>query len=72
MYHVITVAELSRPVPGYSSRGDKNQKRGPHLKNTVLDVCRNQGAKRELGRHRFQMGDRAPLPPPAGDGPVLV
>jgi len=29
----------------------------PHFKNTVLDVCSNQGAKRE-------MGGRAPLAPP--------
>jgi len=32
--------------------GAKNQKGGTH-KNTVLDVCSNQGVKREMGRHRF-------------------
>ena len=31
-------------------------RRGAHLKNTVLDVCSNQGAKREMRGHRFQMG----------------
>jgi len=33
---------------------------GPHVWNTVLDVWSNQGAKREMGGHRFQMGGRAP------------
>jgi len=37
---------------------------GPHFKNTVLDVCGNRGAKREMGGHRFQMGGRASLLPP--------
>ena len=36
---------------------------GPHLKNAVLDVCSNR-TKRKMGRHRFQMGDGAPLAPP--------
>jgi len=35
----------------------------------VLDVCSNQGAKREMWGHIFQMGGRAPLPPTAGDVP---
>jgi len=57
------------PSPGYSNRGVKNQKKGqktetgPHFKNTVLNVCINQRAKREMGGHRFQMGGRAPLAP---------
>jgi len=33
--------------------GAQNQKEVPHFKNTVLDVCSNQGAKREMGGHRF-------------------
>jgi len=48
--------------------GAKNQKVGPHFQNTVLDVCSNQGSKREMGGHQFQMGGRAPLAPSAGDG----
>jgi len=53
-----------------AARGAKKQKEWPknrgwsHFYNTVLDVCSNQGAKREMGGHRFQMGGRAPLPPP--------
>jgi len=50
------------PSPGFSSRGSpksrrgqkaegwaKNQKGGLHFKNTALDVCSNQEAKREMG-----------------------
>jgi len=29
----------------------------------MLDVCSNRGAKREMGGHRFQMGEWAPLAP---------
>jgi len=49
--------------------GPKNKRRGqkpeggPHFENTVLDVCSNMGAKREMGGHIFQMGGRAPLAP---------
>jgi len=50
------------PSPGFSSRGAKNHE-GPNLKNTVLDLCSNQEAKREMGGYRFTTG------PPAGDGP---
>jgi len=46
--------------------GAKNQKGGPHFKNTVLDVCNNRGAKREMGGHRFHMG----VPGNTGDAPV--
>jgi len=66
------------PSPGFSSRGAKNQKegsktrRGPHFKNTILDVCSNRGAKREMGGHRFQMGGPGTTGPPAGDGPDLA
>jgi len=35
--------------------GVKKQKGGPHFQNTVLDVCSNRWAKREMGGHRFQM-----------------
>jgi len=62
---------MSGPSPGFSSRrgqktdgGAKNQKGGPHFKNTVLDVCSNRGAKREMGRHRFQMGGPGTTAPP--------
>ena len=48
--------------PKTKRRGQK-QKGEPHLENTVLDVCSNKGAKRETGRHRFQMGGQAPLAP---------
>jgi len=58
------------PSPGYSSRGSqkpeggaKNQKGGPHFKNTVLNVCNNQGVKREMGGTDFKWGGRAPLAP---------
>jgi len=44
--------------------GGKNQKGGPHFKNTVLDVCSNRGAKREMGGHRFQMGGPGITAPP--------
>jgi len=44
--------------------GAKNQKGGAHFKNTALDVSSNQGAKREMGGHGFQIGGRTPLPPP--------
>ena len=38
----------------------------------MLDVCSNRGAKREMGRGTdFKWGERAPLPPTAGDGPEL-
>jgi len=63
------------PSPGFSSKGGqkpggaKNQKRGPHFKNTVLDVCSNQGAKCEIGGHRFQMGRPGTTGPPAGNDP---
>ena len=30
--------------PGYSSRRGQKPERGQHLKNTVLDVCSNQGS----------------------------
>jgi len=44
--------------------GAKNQKGGPHFQNTVLGVCSNQGAKRE-------MGGPGTTAPPAGDGLAL-
>jgi len=47
--------------------GVKNQK-GSHFKSTVLDVCSNQGAKREMGRTDFKWG-AGTTGPPAGDGP---
>jgi len=51
--------------------GDKNQKEGPktrrggaHFNNTVLDVCSNQGAKREMEGYIFQMGGPDTTAPP--------
>ena len=59
--------------------GDKNQKEGPktrrggaHFNNTVLDVCSNQGAKREMEGYIFQMGGPDTTAPPAGHGPPLM
>jgi len=43
--------------------GAKKQKVGPRFQNTALDVCSNQGAKREMGGTDFKWGNRAPLPP---------
>ena len=58
------------PSPGFSSRGGqkpggaKNQKGAPHFKGTVLDVCSNQGTKREMGGAQIlNGGGRAPLAP---------
>ena len=55
--------DLAAGGPKTRRRGKKTEG-GPHFKNTVLNVCRNQWAKREMGGHRFQMGGRAPLAPP--------
>jgi len=55
--------------------GSKNQKegrktrRGAHFKNTVLDVCSNQGAKREMEGTDFKWGTGHHCPP-ASDGPA--
>jgi len=43
---------------------------GPHFKNTVMDVCSNWWAKREMGGHQFQMGGPGTTGSPAGDGPA--
>ena len=51
-------------------RGGQNQKGGPkpeggaHLKNSVLNICSNQGAKSEMGGADFKWRGRAPLAPP--------
>ena len=50
------------PSPGFSSRGGQKTEGGPHFLNTVLDVCSNRWAKREMGGTDFN-GGRAPLPP---------
>ena len=44
--------------------GVRTQKGGPHFWNTVLDVCSNQWAKRDMGGHRFQMGGPGTTGPP--------
>jgi len=41
---------------------------GAHFKNTVLDVCSNQGHKREMCGTDFKWGGRSLLAP-AGDDP---
>jgi len=54
------------PSPGCSSRGGgKNPKGEPHFKNTVLDVCSNRWAKRE-------MGGAGTTDSPAGGGPRRI
>ena len=48
--------------PGFCSRGgQKTEGGGANFWNTVLDVCSNRGAKREMGGHRFKIRSRAPL-----------
>ena len=56
--------------PGFSSREGQKPEGGPHFENTVLDVCSNRWAKREMGGHRFQMGGPDTTGPPADDGPA--
>ena len=46
---------VSGPLPGFSSRANTRKREqkaegGPHLKNTVLDVCSNQRAKSEMAQ----------------------
>jgi len=70
---------LQKPTQGrrqdLAAAGGKNQKEGPktrrgsHFWNTVLDICSNQGAKRETGGHRLQMGGPSTTGSPADDGP---
>jgi len=69
------MARLSNPRPqarrqDLAAGGGQKLEGGPHFKNTVLDVCSNQGAKREMGGTDFKWGGRAPLPLPAGDDPA--
>jgi len=40
--------DLAAGGPKTRRRGQKPEE-GPHFKNTVVDVCSNQGAKREMG-----------------------
>jgi len=58
------VARIEQQGGVKNQKKGPNTRRGPHFKNTVLDVCSNQGAKREMGGHRFQMEGQAPLAPP--------
>jgi len=44
-------------------RGQKPE-RGTHFKNTVLDVCSNQGAKREMGGTDLKGGGQGTTGPP--------
>ena len=48
---------------GQKPGGTKKQKVGPHFKNTVLDVCSNWGAKREMGGTDFKWGTGHHWPP---------
>jgi len=56
-------ALLTRPVARIKQQAGPKTRRGAHFLNTVLDVCSNQGPKREMEGHRLEMGGRAPLPP---------
>jgi len=67
---------LPGPSPGFSSRGAKKQMEGPktrrggaHFLNTVLDVCSNQEAKREMGGAQISNGGPGTTAPPVGDDP---
>jgi len=51
----------------FAAGGQKSQ-RGPHIWNTILDVCSNRGVKDEMGSTGLKRGGWAPLAP-AGDGP---
>jgi len=53
------------PSPGFSNKGAKNQKEGPKTRKgrhifkiqySVLDVCNNRWAKREMGGTDFKWG----------------
>ena len=48
----------------YQARRQDIAAGGPHFKNTVLDVCSNQGAKREMRGTDFKLGGRALLATP--------
>ena len=50
------VARIQQQGGQIPEGGAKNQKRGQHFKNTVLDVCSNRWAKREMGGTDFKWG----------------
>jgi len=56
--------------PGFCSRGLKTTGVSTFL-NTILDVCSNREPNMKWV-HRYYMGSRAPLAPPAGDGPGII
>jgi len=49
----------------------KNQKGGPHFKNTVLDVCSNRWAKREMGGTDFKWRGPGTTAPPLATALVI-
>jgi len=63
--------ELAAGGPKTRRRGQKTEG-GPHFKNTVLDVCSNRGAKREMGGAPISNGGPGTTGPPAGDGPAQM
>ena len=54
---------LAAGRPKIGRRGQKPEVE-PHFENTVLDVCSNQGAKREMVGHRFQIEGPGTTGPP--------
>ena len=63
-WRTTAVGLCAGPSSGFSSRGGQTPEWGPYFKDTVLDVCSNRGAKREMGGHRFQMGGPGTTGPP--------
>jgi len=61
--------QCSGPLPGFGSRGGQKPEGGAHFLNTVVDVCSNRRAKREMGGHRYSNVGPGTTGPPAGDGP---
>jgi len=51
MDHLVWVG----PSLGFRNRRGQKPQGGPHFLNTILDVCRNWGAKHEMGHTHFKM-----------------
>jgi len=58
------------PSPGFSSRGDKNQKGGHIFIIQYWMYAATEGHRFQMGWHRFQMGGPGTTGLPAGDGPA--
>ena len=73
-YNIPTFEQARRQ--DLATRGAKTRRRGQkpedgsHFKNSVLDVCSNQEAKREMGDTDFKWGPEHHWPP-AGDDPAF-